>query len=163
MTAPERRKAVIYCRVASTLAETRSDAFVSQETLCREYAGSRGYEVVEMFCDISSGANATRPGLNEMLAFLGKQRPERYVVIVDDISRLARGVEVFVQLRTAFRDAGADLESPTFAFEQSPGGVFAETLLASLAQYREERDENIKSEDAPHQIRWLSKPYERKR
>lgn len=162
MVAADIRKAVIYCRVASTLAGTRSEAIASREARCREYAQREHYEIVRVFYDVGAGTTARRSGMDEMLAFLGKQRPERYVVIIDDISTLARSVEVFVQLRAALRDTGAVLESPAFAFEQSREGVLAEAMLASVTQYREERDENIEAENSPRQNPRLSKPHERK-
>jgi len=71
-----------YARVSSAKQTTRGDGLSSQETRCREYASYKGYEVIKTFSDDMSGSLTT-------------------VVIIDDISRLARGIEAHLQLRTA--------------------------------------------------------------
>ena len=51
-------KAVIYCRVSSAKQTVRGDGLGSQETRCREFAKYKGYEVVDVFRDDSSGSLA---------------------------------------------------------------------------------------------------------
>ena len=97
-TESETNKAVIYCRVSSSKQTKRGDGLHSQETRCREYARYKGYEVVGTFSDDMSGSLATRPGMHAMLAFLRKRRKFGTVVIIDDISRLARGIEARLKL-----------------------------------------------------------------
>ncbi|WP_390624407.1 recombinase family protein [Iodidimonas nitroreducens] len=92
-------KAVIYCRVSDTKQTTRGTGLQSQETRCREYASFRGHEVVQVFTDDASGGLINRPGMQAMLSFLRKQRRKPHVVIIDDISRLARGVQAHLELR----------------------------------------------------------------
>ena len=53
--------AIIYCRVSSTKQVRQGDGLRSQETRCREYAGYRGYKVVEVFHDDASGGSTDRP------------------------------------------------------------------------------------------------------
>ena len=64
----------------------------SQETRCREHAKHKGYRVVEVFLEEGwSGKLLDRPQMQAMLAFLRKhKRHHQNVVIIDDISRLAR-------------------------------------------------------------------------
>lgn len=63
-----------------------------------------------------SGSVAGRPGMLTMLAFLKKHRKENIVVIIDDISRLARGIEPHLKLRAEISQAGGVLESPSIEF-----------------------------------------------
>jgi DNA invertase Pin-like site-specific DNA recombinase len=85
-------KAVIYARVSSSKQTKVGDGLGSQQTRCREYARYKGLSVVETFTDDMSGSLATRPGMKAMLAFLRKHRgKEPVTVIIDDLSRLARG------------------------------------------------------------------------
>ena len=112
----ETNKAVIYCRVSSTKQTNRGDGLNSQETRCREYARYKGYEVIGTFSDDMSGSLATRPGMQAMLAFLRKRRKFGTVVIIDDISRLARDIETHLHLRASIAAAGGKLESPSIEF-----------------------------------------------
>jgi hypothetical protein len=79
----------------------------------------KGLEVVTIFQDDMTGSLATRPGMQAMLAYLrkhSKKGKERIVVIIDDISRLARGIEAHLKLRAAIGSAGGILKSPTIEF-----------------------------------------------
>jgi len=111
------RNAVIYCRVSSAKQTKVGDGLGSQQTRCREYARYKGLTVIETFTDDMSGSLATRPGMKAMLNHLRKRSgKERVVVIIDDISRLARGIEAHLQLRSAISAAGGILKSPTIEF-----------------------------------------------
>lgn len=103
------RKAVIYCRVSSAKQTVRGDGLGSQETRCDEYARHRGYEVVRVFKDDASGSLVNRPAMREMLGFLKSRKKDTYVVIIDDISRLARGLDAHLRLRAAINAVGAFL------------------------------------------------------
>ena len=86
------KEAVIYARVSSTKQATQGDGLNSQDTRCREYAKYKGYQVIESFADDMSGSLATRPGMQDMLKFIRKRKKFGTIVIIDDISRLARGI-----------------------------------------------------------------------
>ena len=97
-----KQKAVIYCRVSSARQVREGHGLRSQETRCREYAKHKGYEVIEVFNDEGvSGSLIDRPGMHKLLAFLKAQGNLQPVVLIDDISRLARGLEAHIQLRMA--------------------------------------------------------------
>lgn len=138
---PEGSKvAVIYCRVSSTKQTTRGDGLSSQETRCREYAKYKGYDVVRVFTDDMSGSLTARPGMKAMLAFLRQHRGTPHVVIIDDISRLARGLEAHLQLRTDIAGAGGRLESPSIEFGEASDSVLVENLLASVSQHQRQKN-----------------------
>lgn len=110
------KKAVLYCRVSSAKQSNEGGGLFSQETRCREFAKYKHYEVVQVFKDDISGSRADRPGMLSMLAYLRKHRRTSHVVVIDDISRLARGLEAHLQLRSDIAKAGASLESPSIEF-----------------------------------------------
>src|SRR5690606_13337769 len=113
-------KAVIYCRVSSKTQAKRGDGLGSQEAICREYARYRGYRVVaEPFKDDLTGKRADRPGMKALLAYLRQNRREPHVVIVDDVSRLARGLRAHLDLKDAVIKLGSRMESPTTQFSQT--------------------------------------------
>ncbi len=132
--------AVIYCRVSSTKQTTRGDGLSSQETRCREYAGYRGHDVVKVFKDDASGGLINRPGMKAMLTFLRSKRKHSPVVIIDDISRLARGLEAHLQLRAAIGNAGGSLESPSIEFGEDSDSILVENLLASVSQHQRQKN-----------------------
>ena len=134
------RKAVIYCRVSSAKQLSRGDGLASQETRCREYARYKGYEVVKVFHDDMSGSLTTRPGMQAMLAFLRRYRREAPAVIIDDISRLARGLEAHLQLRANISRAGGVLESPSIEFGEDSDSILVENLLASVSQHQRQKN-----------------------
>ena len=101
------RVAVIYCRISSARQLKVGDGLRSQETRCREFARMRCYEVVEVFKDDVSGSMIERPAMKAMLAFVRKRRNDRVVVLIDDVSRLARGIEAHLELRSAIASAGS--------------------------------------------------------
>ena len=136
----ETRKAVIYCRVSSSKQTKHGDGLNSQETRCREYARYKGYEVLATFSDDMSGSLATRPGMQAMLAFLRKRRKLGTVVIIDDISRLARGIEAHLKLRSALSEAGGKLESPSIEFGEDSDSILVENLLASVSQHQRQKN-----------------------
>ena len=134
------RCAVIYCRVSSAKQTTRGDGLGSQETRCREYARYKGYAVKEIFKDDVSGSLTTRPGMQAMLRYLRKHRGEGPVVIIDDISRLARGLEAHLKLRADISGAGGTLESPSIEFGEDSDSLLVENLLASVSQHQRQKN-----------------------
>lgn len=140
MTSLKPSKAVIYCRVSSVKQTKEGDGLASQETRCREFAQYRGYDVAEVFRDDVSGSLKERPGMRLILTFLKKQKKEQHIVIIDDISRLARGVEAHIELRAAITLAGGILESPSVEFGEDADSELREYLLATVAQHQRRKN-----------------------
>ncbi|MFQ6549895.1 recombinase family protein [Aestuariibius sp. 2305UL40-4] len=133
-------KAVIYRRVSSSAQTKRGDGLTSQETRCREYARHKGYEVAQVFTDDMTGSLATRPGMQAMLTYLRKNRKRGTIVIIDDISRLARGLEAHLELRASLAKAGGKLESPSIEFGEDSDSILVENLLASVSQHQRQKN-----------------------
>ena len=129
------RSAVIYCRVSSTKQAVEGSGLSSQETRCREFARSRNLEVLEVFTDDISGKHRYRPGMTAMLAFLRQVRSLGIVVIIDDVSRLARDIQVHHEIRDAIKGAGATLVSPGMDFSDEPESILLENVLATVSQH----------------------------
>lgn len=133
-------KAVIYARVSSTQQKTQGHGLESQAVRCKDFARMKGYQVVETFHDDASGSLVERPGVQAMLAFLRSHRRESHVVIIDDISRLARSLEAHLQLRTALAAAGGVLQSPSIEFGEDSDSQLVENLLASVSQHQRQKN-----------------------
>ena len=131
-----KQKAVAYVRVSSEAQVRRGQGAESQAARCAEYARMKGYEIVRVFEDKAvSGSMVDRPGMKAMLAFIRKNRSDHMRVIIDDISRLARGLEAHLTLRTAISSAGGVLESPSIEFGEDSDSQLIEHLLASVSQH----------------------------
>ena len=134
-------KAVIYCRVSSKAQVKKGDGLGSQETRCREYAKHRGYKVINVFKEKGvSGKMINRPSMQDMLKFLKQQNDKTLTVLIDDISRLARGMEAHIQLRYAIASVGAKLESPSHEFKDDSDSQLVENLLASVSQHHRQKN-----------------------
>ncbi len=132
--------AVTYARVSSKKQVEEGHGLDSQESRCREYAERCGYDVVKTFRDEGvSGKLIERPGTSELLDFLAKQDTQ-HVVIIDDISRLARGIISHSHLRAAIEASGGKLESPSIEFGSDPDSQLVENLLASVAQHQRQKN-----------------------
>lgn len=134
------QKAVIYTRVSDTKQTIKGSGLDSQETRCREFARYKDYQIAEVFRDDASGGMIDRPGMQAMLAYIKKHRADNLVVIIDDISRLARSIEAHLQLRTAINGAGGKLESPSVEFGEDSDSKLVENLLASVSQHQREKN-----------------------
>ncbi len=132
--------AVIYCRVSDTKQMTRGDGLNSQETRCRVFANGNGLDVVEVFKDDISGSKDTRPGMTAMLAFLRKHRQESLTVIVDDVSRLARGRDAHWKLRTQIMKTGARLMSPNMRFGDDADSELFESITIEMANHQRRKN-----------------------
>lgn len=140
MTADKPTKAIIYARVSDAKQKTRGDGLGSQETRCREYAAYRKLDVVEVFKDDFTGATERRPAMQAALAYLKKHKRDPHVIIIDDLSRLARDVVAFRSLRESITKAGGILESPSIVFREDSDSLFVENVLASAAQHQRQKN-----------------------
>ena len=142
-------RAVIYCRTASVMRTedtTVDERLAAQEQCCRDYADARGYPVVAVFREQASGTTLERTGVQEMLAFLRENRDAPLVVIIDDISRLARSVVMHLQLREAITSAGATLVSPQFLAGGDAESRFIEHTMAAVAELHDAQEKATEHE-----------------
>ena len=136
------RPALIYCRVSDRKQRLQGSGLDSQEQRCRKYADEHGYNVEMVFPDDVSGGGdfMKRPGMRAMLAYLEAQSGKAYVVIFDDLKRFARDTQFHLALRGELASRGAGVECLNFKFEDTPEGMFVETIFAAQGQL--EREQN---------------------
>lgn len=142
MTQSTDQIAFIYCRVSSPKQVREGHGLDAQESRCREYAGYKGHEVLEVYREEGvSGELFDRPAMQAMLKRVSKlSRTSQPIVIIDDISRLARSIESHIQLRTAISGAGGRLESPSIEFGEDSDSILVENLLASVSQHQRQKN-----------------------
>jgi len=89
-----------------------------------------------------SGSLINRPGMHALLAATRKLKlkARQPLVLIDDISRLARGIDAHHQLRAAIAKAGGRLESPSHEFGDDSDSQLVENLLASVSQHQRQKN-----------------------
>ncbi len=129
-------KALIYCRVSSERQKTEGHGLDSQEQRCRLRCEQKNYEIEKVFRDSFTGGGdfMRRPAMTELLKHIDKHPHKNYIVIFDDISRLARDVEMHIKLRAAFHYRKTELECLNFDFDDSPEGKYVEVIMAGNAE-----------------------------
>ncbi len=133
-------KAVIYCRVSTSKQVKFGDGLRSQEAICREYAAYKGYEVLDVYQDDVTGSMVSRTGIEALLKFLRANRKKGYITIIDAIDRFARDLSGHWDLRKLLREAGGNLECPTFQFGDDADSIFRENIVASSSQYQRQKN-----------------------
>lgn len=78
--------------------------------------------------------------MQAMLKFARAHRKDNLTIIIDDLSRLARGVEAHIRLRTKIAGVGAKLASPSIEFGEDSDSVLVEHLLASVSQHHRQKN-----------------------
>lgn len=135
-------RAVIYTRVSSRKQVEQGHGCESQESACRNYAKSLGWTVLGVFHEEAiSGASDNRPALNKMLSFIKKLEGEK-VVLMDDVSRLARDHIKYGLFKKRIEEVGAKTAFVTMKFDETPEGNYVETIIAATAEL--ERKQNAR-------------------
>lgn len=134
-------QAVIYTRVSSKAQLKKGDGLASQQSRCRDFAAYKDYYVQQVFQDEGvSGGLVDRPAIKSMFSWLRKHRNAEPVVIVDDISRLARDLDAHLKIRAAIGSVGAKLESPSIEFGEDSDSQLIENMLASVSQHHRQKN-----------------------
>ena len=132
---------LISCRVSSDRQVREGHGLESQEQRCKKYSNEKGYIYEKTFLDEGvSGAILERPAIKQILEHIDKNPNKKYIVIFDDINRIARDIEVHWAIKKEFALRGATVESPNFKFDDTPEGKFIETILAGKSQLDREQN-----------------------
>jgi site-specific DNA recombinase len=132
--------AIGYARVSTKGQETDGDGLSSQEACIRDYARQKGYEIEKVFRETVTGKARNRPVMSELIRHLRKHKREGRIVIIDDISRFARGHRAHWPLRDELEGAGGILESPRLQFGDDPASVLLEGVMVTVAQHQREHN-----------------------
>ena len=90
----------------------------------------------KVFRDSFTGGGdfSKRPAMTEMLTYIDDKPHRKYVVIFDDIARLARDVTAHIKLRAAFAHRDVVPLCLNYNFDGTPEGEFAEVIMAANAE-----------------------------
>jgi putative DNA-invertase from lambdoid prophage Rac len=113
------KRAVIYVRVSTSNRTSNGDRFERnpevQETPLRQMIAQRGWRLVHVYSDRTSGAKENRPDLNGLME--AARRGEFDVVAVSRSDRFARSIEQLILALAEFRSLSVDFVSCQEAFQ----------------------------------------------
>lgn len=93
--------------------------------------------------DVSGGGNfMNRPGMVAMLSYLKAMKGTQYVIIFDDLKRLARDTKYYLLLKEQLSALNTKIECLNFQFDETPEGQFYETIIAAGGEL--ERKQNAR-------------------
>lgn len=138
--------ALIYTRVSSHKQDEEGGGLQSQESVCRAHAERIGLPVGKVFSDTASGSTAIRPGIGALFNFIQLHPDRRFVLIIDDLNRLARDVSIHIAFSSKLKQLGVELLTPTQSFDNSASSEFLENMMAVFAQHqRKSNTEQVNS------------------
>jgi DNA invertase Pin-like site-specific DNA recombinase len=122
------KRAALYMRV-STVDQHPETQFLD----LRQLAGQRGYEIVAEFTDRISGANARRPGLDQMMKEARRGRFD--VVLVWASDRIARSTRHFLEVLDELNRL--NIEFVSFREQIDTGGPLGRAIVVIIGAIAE--------------------------
>jgi len=126
-------KVVAYCRV-STNKEDQLNSLDAQQNFFADYSEKNGYKLVKIYAD--EGKSGTkmknRPQLLRLLSDAG--RNEFDMVLIKDVSRLARNTVDFLTSIRRLKELGVKVVFVNYDQTSSESSEFMLTLLSAIAQ-----------------------------
>jgi DNA invertase Pin-like site-specific DNA recombinase len=123
-----KKRAAIYCRVST------GEQNVNTQLLdLREMAKQRGYEIVQEYSDVISGAKSKRPGLDQLMADARRRRFD--IVLVAAFDRVARSVKHFLEVLDELNHLG--IEFVSFRENIDTGGPLGRAIVVIVGAIAE--------------------------
>ena len=129
-------KVAIYCRVSTE--EQDAD---KQEFICKEYCSKNGYTIIDVYKDVISGKETTRPSFNRLLEDMRAFKFD--CVMVTKLDRIGRSLQHLISLFNEFNVRGIHFIATTQSIDTSTAsGKLQLHILGAFAEF----ERNIISE-----------------
>lgn len=126
-------RAAAYCRV-STKREEQLDSLESQEKFFLEYAKKNGYELVHIYADEGKSGTKMKNRTQLLQLMQDASQGEFELVLIKDISRLARNTVDFLTSIRKMRAWGIKVIFVNYDQTSSESSEFMLTMLSAIAQ-----------------------------
>src|SRR3989338_8905371 len=130
---------LIYCRVSTEEQAKNNNSLQTQENLCRDFADSKKYRVLEVYKD--EGKSATNLNRADLQDMLNRCREDKSVdaVLVQETDRLARSAQGHFTIKTILKKADVKLIAISQPMlDDSPEGNMVDTIIAGVNQFYSE-------------------------
>ncbi|MDP9487879.1 MAG: recombinase family protein [Actinomycetota bacterium] len=126
---------LLYTRVSTAEQASKGFSLSQQEDALRKFAGSEGYEILQVVSDPGeSGATLARPGLDRLRALV--EGGGVAAVLVQDRDRLAREPAYLYILREEFAQRGTKICAMNADGDDgTPEGEFSVAIIDQIAKY----------------------------
>lgn len=138
----EGRIGLVYARVSSKKQEIEGSGLLTQEERCISRLRLLNVPHEMTFPDTASGGGdfMERPAMRQLLAHIDANPHKKYLVVFDDLSRLAREVVSHIKLRAAFKLRSVEPICLNFNLDETEEGEYAEIILAAGAQLERKKN-----------------------
>ena len=121
------RTALIYGRVSTKGQDPRA-----QIHRCKEYCKKYNVKIEKIFEDKYTGGGdfMERPAMKELFSYVDNNPHKKFIIIFDDIKRLARDVEFHLKIRRTLKTLDIPPFSPNYLFGDTPEDHLMEVLAA---------------------------------
>ncbi len=134
------KKAVLYARVSKDDRRNATSSLEAQLNLTREYAVSRGWQIVAELAEDDRGVRGSSfdlPKLNKALE-MGRAG-EFNVLVTRELDRFARGLAKQLIIEREFKQAGVQIEYVLGDYPDTPEGNLNKLIRAVIAEFEAEK------------------------
>jgi DNA invertase Pin-like site-specific DNA recombinase len=122
-------KVAIYCRVS-----TEKQELENQIEICKKHCEAKGWEIFNIYADVISGAEESRPEFNRLLKDM---RAYKFgAIVVSKLDRLARSLKHLLNLVEEFNNKGVQFITATQIIDTtSPTGKLQFQIMGAFAEF----------------------------
>jgi len=129
-------RAILYARVSGDDRGREGRNLAGQLDMCREYALSQGWRVVDELAEDERGASSASLDLPQLNNALEMARQGVFdILVVRELDRLARGLAKQLIVEQEFKRAGVQIEYVLGEYADTPEGSLMKNVRAVVAEY----------------------------
>lgn len=134
------KRAVLYARVSKDDTQNDSRNLMGQLEMCRDYAFSHGYTVVEELAEDDRGASGAVFDLPQLSRAIEMARGGQYdILITRELDRFARKLSKQLIVEEELRRYGVKIEYVLGEYPDTPEGNLMKNVRATVAEYEREK------------------------
>jgi site-specific DNA recombinase len=134
------KRAVLYARVSKDDTQNDSRNLQGQLDMCRDYAATHGYRIVEELAEDDRGASGAVFDLPQLSRAIAMARNGEYdILITRELDRFARKLSKQLIVEEELRRHGVTIEYVLGEYPDTPEGNLMKNVRATVAEYEREK------------------------